>query len=266
MKGNRPKGACMILTAFVLAITFGLSAYGQERLNNESVIEMQKAGFSSATIISKIRSTEGKYDVSIAGMTALKKEGVSEEIMQAMIEANSKSTSTSYSEVGGTLVVSSSNRRLGIYWAKEVNGKIDFIQVEPTVFRKTKAGGFFKSAITYGIAKTKARAVFPGADSMMQIESGRPVFYFYTNESPKNYSLVKLEEKKSDRRIVISEGNAFSYETGISDAAIVQFEIQKIEEGVYKVIPTTNLLPGEYAFFYGADDSKAYDFGIKVIM
>ena len=57
-----------------------------------------------------------------------------------------------------------------------------------------------------------------------------------------------------------------SYETGISDSVIVQFEIQKMEEGVYKVSPTTNLAPGEYAFFYGADENKAYDFGIKVVM
>lgn len=257
-----------ICAAIILAITLGLNAYGQEVLNNEMVIEMHKNGFSPGMIVSKIRSSEGKYDVSIASMLALKKAGLSDEVMQAMMDANNKSagvTSTT-TTVGGSTVTSTSNRRLGIYWAKEVSSKLEYVQVEPTVFRKTKTGGMFASAITYGLAKTKSRAVFPGLHSMMQIESNRPVFYFYTNESPKNYSLVRLEVKKKDRQIVVAQGNIFSYESGIADTAIVQFEIQKVEEGVYKVIPTTTMQPGEYAFFYGADESKAYDFGIKVVM
>ena len=214
MKGNgHKKYACMIFTAFVFAITLGLSAYAQEVLNNELVVEMHKNGFSPGMIVSKIRSSEGKYDVSIASMLALKRAGLPDEVMQAMMDANNKSTgmTSTTTTVGGSTVNSTSNRRLGIYWAKEVNNKIEFIQVEPTVFRKTKTGGFFKSTITYGIAKTKGRVVFPGVHSMMQLESNHPVFYFYTNESPKNYSLVKLEMKKSDRQIVIAEGNVFRF-------------------------------------------------------
>lgn len=257
-----------LIPMIVCSLLLVISSFAQELLDNAKIVEMNKLGFSPAMIVSKIRASDGKYDTSIEAISALKKAGIAEEVIIAMMEATSKSTSTNSSHattLGGTTMYSTSNRKLGIFWAKGEGKDPELVEIEPTVFRKAKTGGLFGSAMTYGIKKIKTRAVFPGASSAVQIAQDQPVFIFRTNESPKNYSLVQLEQKEKDRRIVVAEGNVFSYESGITNSAIREFNVVKIEDGVYRVTPKAPLGNGEYAIFFGADDTRAYDFSIRVI-
>jgi hypothetical protein len=56
-------------------------------LHNEDVIKLAKAGFKDATILKKIGSSSCQFDTSTDALTQLKKSGVSEAVVEAMMDA-----------------------------------------------------------------------------------------------------------------------------------------------------------------------------------
>jgi hypothetical protein len=58
----------------------------REVLNNESVVHLVKARFKEATILSLIRTSPVSFDITTAKLVQLKKSGVNEKIITAMIE------------------------------------------------------------------------------------------------------------------------------------------------------------------------------------
>lgn len=79
----------------LLILIFAFSAFGQETLNNNSVIEMVKSGLSETVIIAKIRNSEVKFDTSTEELKKLAAAGVPERIVEAMIEAGAKPNAVS---------------------------------------------------------------------------------------------------------------------------------------------------------------------------
>ena len=57
-----------------------------EILTNESVINLSRAGFKDRTILMLIRSSETRFDISTPRLVELKKRGVKEQVITAMIE------------------------------------------------------------------------------------------------------------------------------------------------------------------------------------
>lgn len=75
----------IIFTAVV--IFSSLTGLGQtERLNNETVIGMSRAGLSAEIISRKISTAQPAFDVSVAGLIELKKAGVDDGIIALMME------------------------------------------------------------------------------------------------------------------------------------------------------------------------------------
>ena len=71
----------------ILAIVLFLSASAAaqtETLTNAKVTEMVRAGLGVKLIVGKIKAVDADFDVSADGMIALKKDGVSDEIVEAM--------------------------------------------------------------------------------------------------------------------------------------------------------------------------------------
>lgn len=96
----------------------------------------------------------------------------------------------------------------GIYWYQEKEGQEKMIQLELSISKQTKTGGFFASAMTAGLTKIKFKAALSGQNAPMQIEERRPVFYFYFEvknaglssntyyaTSPNEFVLVKFDQK-----------------------------------------------------------------------
>ena len=66
-----------------------LAAYplllAQQTLNNDSVVNMVKAGFSEDVIVSTINCTSGSYDTSVDGLIALKNAGITKTEISAIV-------------------------------------------------------------------------------------------------------------------------------------------------------------------------------------
>ena len=81
-----------VVLALVLVLAVSLSLPGaisiaQEVLTNDSVIQMVKGGLPAAVVIAKIKSTPSKFDLRTDSLVSLKKAGVTDEILEAMVSA-----------------------------------------------------------------------------------------------------------------------------------------------------------------------------------
>jgi hypothetical protein len=208
------------------------------------------------------------------------------DVINAMVESSSNapavgsanSSTVSSSQPNNPL----SAREPGIYLME----KSVLLEMNPTVFQGTKAS-FWGTALTYGLKKTKMRAIVRGASANVATTATRPEFYFYFDKSlsnpgyamagflafgassPAEFTMVKMQGKSNSREAVLGEFNAYTSSTGARDKDIVEFTFEKIRPGAFKVTPRAELAPGEYCFYFtgtptglGFAGGKVFDFSV----
>ena len=261
---------------------------GTEVLTNDKVITMVRAGLPPSIIVNKIRASKTAFNTSTEELIRLKQDKVPDEIINAMVDASSgASTAKSATGAGDTSKTDPNDplatHEAGIYLLEEKDGVRKMTQLEPSVSKQTKTGGFLASAVTYGIAKIKFKAALSGRNAPLQIASTKPIFYFYFEvknsglsnssyyaTSPNEFVLVNLNVKDNSRDVIVSQANAFGAQSGTMDKASRPFKIEKLSPGVYRVTPEQDLTEGEYGFYNGggmgggATVAKIFDFGIKL--
>lgn len=294
----------VVMVMFILVcISIKVQAQNQtnateEVLTNETIITLTKAGLSPTIIVNKIRTSKTKFNVSTEELLKLKKENVADDVVNVMLQT--ADTKAKEAEVANTPAPANPNdptapHDSGIYLLKENDNTKVMIQMDPSVYTQAKSGGFFKSAMTYGIAKVKSKAVLAGRQANLQMDNAKPVFYFYfdtksaglssagnvyqgVSVSPNEFVLVKMDVKKNSRELVVGQFNSFGASSGALDEFVQPFDYEKVAPGIYKVTPKKDLKEGEYGFFYGGTTplatygyfgavggSKIFDFGIKVL-
>jgi hypothetical protein len=282
---------------FILAALLGLlvgvttAVRAQDTMSNEEVISLTKAGLASSVIIGKIRTSKTNFDMSTDALIALKQNGVSDDVVTAMLEAKS----------GKTMVVATSGEAAafadpndptskhgyGIYLYEERDGVRKMTQLKPNVSAQNRTGGLFTSQLTYGIGKVKVKANLPGRKAVLQVTTTTPVFYFYLDATsgglntasgipsdPKEFSMVRFNLRGDNREVTIGKSNVFSGKGGLSDEYVVPFKADDLGDGVFRITPVAPLSKGEYGFYLVnsgnsntsmAVGSKFFDFGVNPI-
>jgi len=277
----------IVLYAGVCLVAFGQDGSATaEILTNDKVITMVKAGLPASIIVSKIHTSKSNFNTNTDELIRLQQSQVPTDIINAMVAASSHTSAASSTTGAGDVLKADPNdptsaHEAGIYLYVEKDGKRIMTQLEPTISKQSKAGGMFTSALTYGIAKIKFKAVLAGPNASLQMTDPRPIFYFYFEEknsglsrtnylatSPNEFSLVKMDVKKNGREVIVSQGNVFGAESGTLDKYARGFGYEKVAPGVYKVFVKEDLTEGEYGFYFGGGDAgasvaKIFDFGIK---
>jgi hypothetical protein len=260
----------------------------QQSLTNDSVIKLIKAGLSEDLIVSTINASPGSYDTSPDGLIALKHAGVSDKIVaQIVLKSTAPTAPPPIPPLGP--IPSSTEQPVdspndpniahdpGIYmYAKGPNG-MELTMLESSVYSSGKTGGMFTSALTYGIAKIKMKAVVQGAHASVHTSDSGVFFYFYFEESgksfggettPNEYTLLRFDVKGNSREAQTGSANAFGASVGTDVNAAAGFTYKKIKPGIYKVTPAGQLTPGEYCFLPAggqagaAAASRLFAFGI----
>jgi hypothetical protein len=273
-------------------------AFAQQPMNNQAVIKMVKAGLSDSIMVSAIQSSPGEYNTSTDGLIALKQAGVDDTVVAAMFAKNS-GVAASPAAGSATSVPSPANpddpdapheAGIYIYDAKATDHKMS--ELEPSVYSQGKTGGVWASAMTYGIAKAKTKAVIRSAHSNARVTDPNVSFYFYfektsaglgnasspyggTTTTPNEFTLLRLDVKGDTRETTIGKFSAYGSQGGNDDKAVVSFAFEKIRPGVYKVTPKAPLPQGEYGFvsasgtpmvgYFGAaaaSGAHVFDFGV----
>jgi hypothetical protein len=78
----------LTLTVLVAAFVLVVPAEAQQGLTNTDIVKMQSAGLSESIILSSVNTQPAAYDTSTDGLLALKKAGVSDVVVAAMISRN----------------------------------------------------------------------------------------------------------------------------------------------------------------------------------
>jgi hypothetical protein len=281
----------LVTFTLLLAIAAGSATIAKaqdETLSNQDVITMTKAGLDKMIIVGKVRTSKGKYDLSTNGLIELKKEGVDDLVVHAMLEANSgtKTVLTAGTPVSYDLNDPASPHDFGIYLYEETDGKKMMTQLAPNVSAQNRTGGKVTQQLTpFGLGKVKQKANLPGTAAKMQIAGGAPVFYFYLDaktgglntssgvpSTTNEFALVKFNIRDDNRELTISKSNSWGAKGGLSDESVMEFGVESLGNGLFKVWPKVPLQNGEYGFYLlnsgnssagNAVGAKFFDFGIQ---
>ncbi|OGE75971.1 MAG: hypothetical protein A3C85_00725 [Candidatus Doudnabacteria bacterium RIFCSPHIGHO2_02_FULL_48_21] len=300
------------------------------RISVDGIIQLHKSGLSEGILVTRIKQANQPLQLSDEDLVKLSQAKVPERVIQVLMDPtlNVAASAVAVSQPaaptvivtgdGGIPIISgtASTRASGATTddrtaagdPNDPNATHDsgiylhFINklkqpemtlLEPAAYTGQKQGGRFLSSITYGIAKTKEKAVLQGAKASLRTKDHRPVFYFYFEDkaaalgkgsflsggaaitSPNQFVLLKLETKKSTRETIVLEQGAFGGSSGTHQESIVTFKSERIRPGLYKVTPDKDLKPGEYCFLAGmgiggaqmagaAMPLQIFDFGVPV--
>lgn len=287
------------MVALVSALVLAAPLPAQEVMNNQTVIALTRAGLGEQVIIAKIRASTVQFDMSTDQMIELKRKGVSDNVISAMVEAAGRAPTAE------TLVNDSPDPKVphsaGIYMLDDSAGPAKMVRLDPVRTNQTKTGGFLGSALTGGIAKIKITTVLPGLAARIHTLSAHPKFYFFFNQpgaanpgqyvpgqypqydpqqfmggiggmgsfakSPNEFSLVRFDVKKDHREASIGSFNVAGGAMGVQDKQRMQLTYNDVRPGVFEVTPAGDLPPGEYAFVSSGPAgmtmmSSIYDFSV----
>jgi hypothetical protein len=279
-------GILLLLMSMTAVAQNGASA-GNEVLTNEKVITMVQAGLPPSIIVNKIQASKTNFNTDTDELIRLQKAQVPTDIINAMVASSTRASATTSLTGAGDASKADPNdpaaaHEAGIYLFQEKDGQRKMVQLEPAVSKQTKTGGLFASAMTGGLTKVKFKAALAGQNAPLQIDTRRPVFYFYfeiknaglsTNSyyatSPNEFVLVWFDTKTNTREVTVSQASVFGAQSGTMDKAARAFKVEKLSPGVFRVTPQEDLTEGEYGFYNagGAGPSagaKIFDFGIKL--
>lgn len=254
----------LLLAACLLAsATAPVSA--QEVITNETVIQMVKAGFSESVILAKMRSSQTKFDTRTDALIELKKAGVPEKVMQAIVSGGAAPASAPAAAAPATPAPAMAapapqgGRRGPIY---HVNGgkQVELIGT---------SGDIETSRAPFSGRKTEL--VIAGNKAKYRTADRQPVFL--TSADPADVVLVKLDPGKNDRNLRIS-GSSYvgpyagsASQKGIRSEDRVDFEAERDQRGFTRIRPRAPLAPGEFAFVFTRTSGTMpqgvlYDFGV----
>jgi hypothetical protein len=257
----------MIRAVLVLALVavVGLSLPGatslaQEVLTNDSVIQMIKAGLPEAVVIAKIKSTASKFDLKTDSLVSLKKAGVSDKVLEAMVAAGSGSAPTTGAMPAppAPAMAAGALKNTDVIY-QLVGGK--YVEMFATSANLETNMAFFQS---------KSEVVLEGRKAQYRTTEKQPVFL--STYSSTDAPLVRLKpgDDHNDRNLKIGSGAFMPFggtqKMGVRNEDKVPVTIERDPRGFYKVTPSAALPPGEYGFIlatgFGAGSGKIYDFGV----
>jgi len=273
----RTLGALVLLAGF---LTGGpqTRVEAQEVLTNDSVISMVKGGLGEAVVLARIRSSPANFDTSTNSLLALKKAGVSDKVIEAMVSAPRSgaaaavpSAPTPAAPSAGASApppsVSASARssaggaaanlpRDSIF---HLNGA-KYVEMQPQVVEIEISNAVFSS---------KSDVVLGGRRAEYRITDRQPQFYSYF--APTEALLVKLKpgDKKNDRNLKMGSGGYHPYggssRMGIRSEDRIAVKSEREANGFYRISPSNPLPSGEYGFIVlsGATaGGRMFDFGV----
>jgi hypothetical protein len=250
----------LVLVAAVSLSLPGTTSFAQEVLTNDSVIQMVKAGLPEAVVISKIKSTATKFDLKTDSLVGLKKAGVSDKVLEAMVAAGSGSASptTAMPAPPAPAVAAGALKNQDVIY-QLLGGK--YVEMFATSANLETNMQFFQS---------KSEVVLEGRKAQYRTTEKQPVFL--STYSSTDAPLVRLKpgDDHNDRNLKIGSGAFMPFggtqKMGVRNEDKIAVTIERDPRGFYRVTPTTALPPGEYGFIlatgFGAGSGKVYDFGV----
>jgi hypothetical protein len=238
----------LTLTVLFAAFLAGVPAEAQQGLTNTDIVKMQSAGLSEGIILSSVNTQPAAYDTSTDGLLALKKAGVSDAVVAAMISRNAAMKSGVGSPSGTNLPSAAPAGpppgvdEVGVYY----QDKNKAWHPIPSEIVNTKSGGVLKSIATDGIVKGDMNGHIKGPESPTKLTTGSNLLIFMPETySANDYIVVKLHQNSNNREFRAVTGGVF-HSSGGATKDTVEFGSQKLAPHVYELTFVSPLTPGQY--------------------
>ena len=260
------RALCCALLALAPCIQ---SVHAQQALNNAAILKLKTAGLGDDVIISTITNSPGHYSTSTDDLIALKKAGVSDRVMSAMLQKNSSvSPSSALTPVAtptGTAPPGVTD--VGVYYQDNAGQWQDMM----TEIVNYKTGGVLKGLASGGIVKGDLNGNIAGGASKLQLHSPVAILiYVLEGQSPNEYQLLRLRPNNNNREFRSKTGGVVHQSTGAA-RDLVDFESKKIAPRIYQVTLPATTGKGEYGFLppgnmnsqdSAASSGKIYSFSL----
>jgi len=217
-----------------------------KRLTVDDVMKLSKAGFSDDVIIEKLKKNGQAFDLSTDQMVQLKSAGVSDKVVQVMLDPAKADAPAAPSPAA---VKAGSDPSLpdemGIYFRKQPNTPWGDLLPEVVNW---KTGGFMKSFASGGIVKGDVNGHLDGKSSNTTVTTATQ-FMVVAAEGVAitEYQLLKLHENSDNREFRSRTGGVFHASGGGSKDEL-QFEGTKVSPRHYLIALPAEIKTGEYGF------------------
>ena len=235
----------MIVICIVAAIFVGIRSFGQAPLTNDSVVKLVKAGLTEDVILSMVNLQPSRYSLTPDDLIGLKKDGVSDKIIAAMIAKGSSSATNSASSTPAVSTPPDATTALeiGVYFKK----KDQWVELMPEVIN-WKTGGLLKGIASGGLIKGDVNGNIKGAQSRNTVTTPLE-FLLKTSEGVAitEYQLIRLRKNKNDREFRTVTGGVL-HASGGATRDVVDFEGKRIGNRTFSAVLPDNIGAGEYGF------------------
>ncbi|SEF99910.1 hypothetical protein SAMN05421819_1620 [Bryocella elongata] len=234
-------------TLFLAALSVaGCVALAQQVMDNAAVLKLHNAGLSDDLVVQTISASPGHFDTGMDAMIALKKAGLSDRVVGAMIakNANPAGPAPAAAPVAAASALPPGITDVGLYY-QDKTGQWNEVASEIVHY---KTGGVLKSFATGGIVKGDLNGNINGADSKLKVVSPvNVIIYLMEGQSPTEYQLLRLRPGSNYREFRSMTGGVIHSSTGANRDS-VEFESKKIAPRVYQVTLPASIGKGEYGF------------------
>lgn len=188
-----------------------------------------------------MNSQLGKYALGADDIVAVKRAGVSDNIIGAMLRRNG-SGSGKATAVGPDVSISGYPTEIGVYVKKDNR----WVEIQPEVIN-WKTGGVLKSIASAGIVKGDVNGHLNGRSSRNKVNTPLE-FCIYAPEGVAitEYQLLRLRDKKDYREFRTVTGGVLHVKGGAT-RDLMEFSADKVASRTF-VVNLQNLSPGEYGF------------------
>jgi hypothetical protein len=268
-----------IITAVLLLLCPVL--FAQEALDNATVVKLAKAGLSEDLIVTTINSSPGKYDTSANGLIALKKAGVTDKEVAAMLLKVSGVSAATSAPVNQAQAGSPSNAvalapgalpagvdSIGVYYLDKDGRTWQEVPAEVVNF---KAGGALKHYASAGVLKGEMMGIVGGNRGSLNLKTPASfILYVPEGRVPGEYQLLHLHVNADSREFRAANGGIV-HDAGGALRDVMEFTAKKIAPRVYLIEFGEDMERGEYGFLPPSDAqvgstiptaSKIYSFAI----
>jgi hypothetical protein len=240
-----------VLCLSVLALFFAAPSlcHAQQAMDNAAVMKLKSAGLSDDLIVQTINASQGHYDTTTDSMIQMKKDGLSDGVIGAMVAKNANPNGPA-AGVPQTIILAAPPPAVpgvtdvGVYY-KTTAGQWDDVLSENVNF---KTGGVLKSAFTDGIVKGDLNGHLTGPAAKLGVTNGTDfIIYVMEGQTAGDYQLLHMHTHKDGREFRSVTGGVF-HQSGGAERDTVTFEAKKIAPRIYQLTLPAGLPKGEYGF------------------
>jgi hypothetical protein len=230
------------INLLLLVLVTGTS-FAQSALNNDSITKMAKGGLGDDVIVSMIKGQPGNYAIEPDTLIQLKAAGLSQKVINAMVEKTSSNATTTVISTASAKTAPLVDE-VGVYFKNKDN---QWVQILPEVVN-WKTGGFLKAIATDGIVKGDVNGHLEGKTSRNSLNTPLD-FLIYAPEgiAVTEYQLLHLHQSGNSREFRSVTGGVI-HASGGAKRDEVQFEGKKIAPRMYEIVLANEIKDGDYGF------------------